>query len=67
MKRSTKARALINDLHLQDKDTLRKLLNELHDAAREGISLETLMRKKTIEEVLKKAGVEIKNLIIEIS
>jgi DNA-binding protein len=57
----------INDLHLQDKDTLRKLLNELHDAAREGISLETLMRKKTIEEVLKKAGVEIKNLIIEIS
>jgi hypothetical protein len=35
-------------------------LNELHDAAREGISLETLMRKKTIEEVLKKAGVEIK-------
>jgi len=52
----------IGDVHLQDRDTLNKFLNELYDAAKEGMT-EQALRKQTIIEVLKCVGKEVKDLL----
>lgn len=53
---------LILDRILQDRDELFKFLEELHEAAKEGVAEET-MRKRKIKEYLKIAEEKLENLI----